>query len=131
MVRHALSCYPRECCGILIGKESEEWRVAEEAVACQNAYEGDQSDRFLIDPKDQLAAQKDSRARGLEVLGFFHSHPDEGAYFSKTDLANHWPGYSNVVLSVRQGAFAEAKCFRVTGFDQTASEEEEMIWPKY
>ncbi len=130
MIDHAIACYPRECCGILIGNEVEGRRTASLAVACRNAYEGDQKDRFLIDPLDQLAAQKQSRALGLDVVGFFHSHPDEGAYFSKTDLANHWPGYSNVVISLREGSFADAKCFRVTGFDQSASEEEELLWPK-
>jgi proteasome lid subunit RPN8/RPN11 len=131
MRAHAEACYPRECCGILLGTEANGKRQAALAIACQNAYEGDQKDRFLIDPKDQLAAQKRSRELGFDVIGFFHSHPDEGAYFSQTDLKNHWPGYSNIVMSVRAGQYAEAKCFRVVDFDQSASEEEELIWPKF
>ncbi len=130
MVGHAQKSYPNECCGILIGDEQSGLRRATLAVACRNAYEGEQKDRFLIDPRDQIAAERQSRELGQGVLGFFHSHPDEGAYFSQTDLKNHWPFYSNVVMSVRNGNFADAKCFRVD-VDQTASEEEELSWPKY
>ncbi len=128
---HAQACYPRECCGILLGREAAGRREVLLAIACNNAYQGDQSDRFEIDPKDQLAAQKKSRELDMDVLGFFHSHPDEDAYFSRTDLMNHWPGYSNVVLSVRAGEFREAKCFRVKDFEHSASEEEELIWPRF
>ncbi|GAB4420440.1 MAG: M67 family metallopeptidase [Bryobacter sp.] len=131
MQQHGESCFPRECCGILLGTDEAGRRLATIAIACRNAYEGDQSDRFAIDPQDQLAAQKKARSLGLDVIGFFHSHPDEGAYFSQTDLKNHWPGYSNVVMSVRAGRFTEAKCFRVADFAQTASEEEELLWPKF
>ncbi len=129
MVEHARSYYPNECCGILIGNETSGKREASVAIACRNAYEGVQKDRFLIDPKDQIAAERKSRELGLGVLGFFHSHPDEAAYFSETDLKNHWPFYSNVVMSVRSGEVRDAKCFRVD-VDQTASEEEELLWPK-
>jgi len=129
MVEHAQSCYPNECCGILIGSETDGKRHALLAVAAKNAYEGEQKDRFLIDPKDQIAAERKSRELALGVLGFFHSHPDEAAYFSETDLKNHWPFYSNVVMSVRSREVCDAKCFRVD-VDQTVSTEEELLCPK-
>jgi proteasome lid subunit RPN8/RPN11 len=129
MVDHAQACYPNECCGILIGTEGAGKRVASIAIACKNAYEGEQKDRFEIDPRDQIAAERKARELQLGVLGFFHSHPDEGAYFSQTDLKNHWPFYSNVVMSVRSRVVVDAKCFQVD-VDQTASTEEELIWPK-
>lgn len=129
MVEHAQNCYPNECCGILIGSEADGRRLATLAIACRNAYEGEQKDRFEIDPRDQIAAERKARELSLGVLGFFHSHPDEDAYFSQTDLKNHWPFYSNVVMSVRKRDVRDAKCFQVD-VDQTASEEEELIWPK-
>jgi proteasome lid subunit RPN8/RPN11 len=104
MVRHAQICYPKECCGILLGTATGAGRIATSAIACRNAYEGDQKDRFLLDPKDQLAA-------------------------AATDLANSWPWYSNVVLSVKGGVVVDARCFEAND-DQTASKEEELIWPK-
>lgn len=125
MLAHARGAYPRECCGIMIGNAGK----VTIAVPCRNAYEGGQEDRFEIDPREQLSAEKRSRELGLGVLGFFHSHPDCGAYFSQTDLKNHWPFYSNVVISIVKGEFADAKAFQVD-VEQTASTEEELIWPK-
>lgn len=128
IVNHARACYPRECCGILLGTVAEgDVRTVTVALACRNAYEGDQADRFELDPKDQFDAQRAARQQGLEVIGFFHSHPNCDAYFSATDLANSWPWYSNLVVSVRGGEFSQARAFRAND-NQTASTEEELRW---
>ena len=127
MLSHARNAYPKECCGILLGVELEGGeRLVTSAYASRNAYEGDQSDRFLIDPRDQVKANLKSRAEGIDILGFFHSHPDCDAYFSATDLKNSWPWYSNVVLSIRGGEFADAKAFRANE-DQSQSEHEKLV----
>ncbi|MDR3717319.1 MAG: M67 family metallopeptidase [Bryobacteraceae bacterium] len=128
MLSHARSAYPKECCGILLGVELEGGeRLVTSAFASRNAYEGDQSDRFLIDPRDQVKANLKSRAEGIDILGFFHSHPDCDAYFSATDLKNSWPWYSNVVLSIRGGELADAKAFRANE-DQSQSEYEKLVY---
>jgi len=129
MVEHAEACYPRECCGILLGSVDGDNRTATFAIACSNAYEGDQKDRFQLDPKHQIAADRRAREQELSVLGFFHSHPNEESYFSATDLKNSWPWYSNIVISVKDGLAAYARCFRANE-DQTASEEEELSYPR-
>ncbi len=130
MLRHASACYPRECCGILLGAIAEDdTRTVTTAVPCANAYQGDQSDRFELDPKDQFEAQRLARTQNLEVLGFFHSHPDCDAYFSATDLANSWPWYSNIVISVRQGAYDHARAFRANE-TQSESHPEELQCPQ-
>jgi len=127
MLDHAVRAYPRECCGILVGSESASGeRVVTTALAVKNAYAGDQSDRFTIDPLDALRADRQARAVGLDVIGFFHSHPDHGMYFSATDLKNSAPAYSNVVLSVRRGVFESAGAFRANE-DQTRAEPEPLI----
>jgi adenylyltransferase/sulfurtransferase len=128
MVRHAVACFPRECCGILLGSTAGALRVVTEAVDCPNAYEGDRPDRFTIDPKDILRAQKREFSGGPSLIGFFHSHPNEDSYFSATDLANSWAGVSNVVLSVREGRFLVARCF-IANEEKTASTEEELSYP--
>ena len=126
MIEHGRACFPRECCGIMLGNEAADGaRTITEALACRNVYEGDQKDRFQLDVKDILDAERSARARGISVLGFFHSHPDEEAYFSATDLKNSAPGYSNVVLSIRAGEFAYAKSF-IADFAQTHAEPEEL-----
>ena len=130
MLDHAIAAYPRECCGILIGAETAAGeRFVRRAVLLTNAYEGDQSDRFEIAPKDQLRADREARAESLDVLGFFHSHPDHGMYFSATDLKHSWPWYSNVVLSIRQGVFDTAGSFRAND-SQTEAVPEELVWPE-
>lgn len=130
MLNHARDAYPKECCGILLGVEQDGGeRVVTSAFACRNAYEGDQSDRFLIDPLDQVKVNLKCRSEATDTIGFFHSHPDCDAYFSATDLKNSWPWYSNVVLSIRQREFAGAKAFRANE-DQSQSEAEELVYPR-
>ncbi len=125
MIAHGHDCYPRECCGIMLGTLDGDHRVVTLAMVCKNVYAGDQEDRFQLDPRDQLAADRKARDTGLTVLGFFHSHPDEDSYFSATDLKNSWPWYSNVVMSVRNGQFAVARSF-IANEDQTAATPEEL-----
>lgn len=125
MVAHARAAYPKECCGIMTGHENK----VTVAIPCKNVYQGDQKDRFEIDTADIHRVQRESREKGVDLIGFFHSHPDEGAYFSSTDLKNASPWHAHVVLSIRQGEFREAKAFRVD-LDLTASTEEELTWPK-
>jgi len=56
-----------------------------EAVRASNL--ADSPSRFLIDPQDHIRARRDARARGLDVIGFYHSHPRSDAQPSATDLA--------------------------------------------
>jgi proteasome lid subunit RPN8/RPN11 len=129
MVAHAQSTFPDECCGVMIGKIDGEMKNVTSAIAVENAYKGKQEDRYEIRPEDLLAADKNARAHGLDLIGIFHSHPDCDAYFSKTDLENSCPWYSFVVLSIKGGKFDHANSF-LPNADQTAAEKEELIWPK-
>jgi proteasome lid subunit RPN8/RPN11 len=128
MLDHAHGAFPKECCGIMIGKMDGDARTVTKAVACVNVYVGDQADRFRIDEKEQMRIQKEADAAGLDVVGFFHSHPDCDAYFSSTDLAHSWPWYSNVVMSVQKGKFHHARAF-VVNLDQSVAEPEALAHP--
>lgn len=130
MVDHAQSTFPDECCGVMVGKIDGDSKSVATAIALENAYEGKQEDRYEIRPEDLLAADKNARAQGLDLIGIFHSHPDCDAYFSKTDLENSCPWYSFVVLSIKAGKFDHANSF-LPNADQTAAEKEELIWPKF
>lgn len=129
MVAHAQSTFPDECCGVMVGTTDGEAKHVTTAIAVENAYKGKQEDRYEIRPEDLLAADKNARARGLDLIGIFHSHPDCDAYFSKTDLENSCPWYSFVVLSIKGGKFDHANSF-LPNADQTVAEKEELIWPK-
>src|SRR5579875_2827132 len=129
MVLHAERTYPNECCGAMLGRSLDGKKVVKDAVPLANAYDGKQSARYELRPEDLLAAEKAARARGLDVIGIFHSHPDCDAYFSETDLKNSCPWYSFVVLSIQNGRFAHANSF-LPDADQTRAEKEELKWPK-
>jgi proteasome lid subunit RPN8/RPN11 len=129
MLNHAHAAFPKECCGIMVGKMDGDTRAVTKAVPCTNVYQGDQKDRFRIDEKEQMRIQKEADAAGDDVVGFFHSHPDCDAYFSSTDLANSWPWYSNVVMSVQGGKFHHARSF-VVNLDQSQADPEELEHPK-
>jgi proteasome lid subunit RPN8/RPN11 len=129
MVLHAERTYPNECCGAMLGHTLEGRKVVTEALPLENVWDGKQGDRYQIRPADLLAAEKQARAQGLDVIGIFHSHPDADAYFSETDLKNSCPWYSFVVLSVQNGQFDHASSF-LPDADQTKAEPEELLWPK-
>jgi proteasome lid subunit RPN8/RPN11 len=123
MVRHAESDYPEECCGALLGKLDGEAGVVKRAVACLNSSQESRSSRFLVEPEELLEVRQRARTAGLELIGFYHSHPDRGAYFSESDIKNCWPRFANIVLSVEHGRVREAKAFRVDEMQRRAEEE--------
>ena len=128
MVRHASSTYPNECCGAMLGKLDGHTKLVTEAVTIENAFAGAQAARYEIRPEDLIAADKAARARGLDLIGIFHSHPDCDAYFSKTDLENSCPWYSFVVMSIKNGKFDHANSF-LPDPDQTRADSEPLEFP--
>ncbi len=129
MLLHAERTYPNECCGAMLGHIRGDKKSVTEAVPLENAYAGEQRARYELRQKDLLDADKAARARGLDLIGIFHSHPDADAYFSETDLKNSCPWYSFVVLSVQRGKFDHANSY-LTDLEQTKAEQEEFIWPR-
>jgi proteasome lid subunit RPN8/RPN11 len=129
MVSHAERTYPNECCGAMLGRTDDGRKFVVEAVPLENAFGGEQGQRYELRPEDLLAADKAARSRGMDLIGIFHSHPDCDAYFSETDLKNSCPWYSFVVLSIKQGKFHHANSF-LPDIDQTRAEQEDLKWPK-
>ena len=97
--------YPHEVCGILLGRDGR----ADEAHACPNLAVDRAHDRYQMDPAAQLRIEKDARVRGLEVLGYYHSHPDHPADASATDLALSWEGVHYLIVAVRQGRVVDQR----------------------
>ena len=114
MVSPVEGTFPKEGCGLMIGSDG----VVQEAIPVPNSYTGPQEDFFVIDPKDLHRVDRESREKGLDVLGVFHSHPDCDAYFSKRDLEHSCPWFSYVVLSIKKGRFDHANSYR-PDYDQT------------
>lgn len=103
--RHGARGYPYEVCGALLGRESQ----AEGAAALrevlvvlplENRREGSRHNRFSLTPEDVRRAEQAAGERGMETLGWYHSHPDHPARPSEFDREHAWPWYSYVILSV-------------------------------
>jgi proteasome lid subunit RPN8/RPN11 len=129
MVLHAERTYPNECCGVMLGRIEGESKFVTEALALENAFAGQQGERYEVRPEDLLQAERNARDHGLDLIGIFHSHPDCDAYFSETDLKNSCPWYSFVVLSVNNGKFDHANSF-IPDVEQTQADKEELKWQK-
>ncbi len=129
MLAHAEATYPNECCGVMLGS-ADAAKVVKEAAALANVAQESHRARYELAPEDLIRADREARARGLDLIGIYHSHPDCDAYFSATDLKNSCPWYSFVVLSVREGRFDHANSF-LPNAEQTHAEKEEMTCPKF
>jgi proteasome lid subunit RPN8/RPN11 len=113
--------YPYECCGVLLGRSADGVNEVEEAVPAGNTRIDSAHNRYQIAPQDLVKIQRLGRDRGLDIVGFYHSHPDHPAQWSKTDFAEaHWIGCSYVITSVNEGVAQETNSFLLTG---TAEED--------
>src|SRR5881397_700587 len=89
--RHGEETYPHECCGALLGQMQGDVRIAEATVRCTNTNTERGHDRYQIDPRELVRVQREARERGLDIVGFYHSHPDWPARWSQTDWNEaHW-----------------------------------------
>jgi proteasome lid subunit RPN8/RPN11 len=127
MVTHARSTYPNECCGAMLGKIDGEEKQVLTAMRLQNSSAGSQAARYELRPEDLLAADREARRQGMDLIGIYHSHPDCDAYFSKTDLENSCPWYSFIVLSIQKGEFHHANSW-LPNAEQTKAEREDLIY---
>ena len=100
--RHGVRDYPYECCGLLLGRYTAEGKVVTETYPISNAREESaKRNRFLITPEELMRGERYAASRDLEVVGFYHSHPDSPAVPSNYDLEHAWPTYSYIIVSTR------------------------------
>jgi len=99
------TAYPNECCGVLIGEIGNDGvKTARRTLTIDNAREdGEQYHRFLITPEDMMKAEQTARSVKLDVIGFYHSHPDHPSAPSGYDKDHALPFYSYVIVSVDKG----------------------------
>lgn len=98
----AVAGYPNEACGVLLGQPGESVAIAE-VTAGRNLSTVRARDRYELDPGDIVRAEREGRGRGLEVVGFWHSHPDHPARPSQFDTDHAWTDYVYVICSVPRG----------------------------
>jgi proteasome lid subunit RPN8/RPN11 len=131
---HGVETYPYECCGALLGHDGQLQPEAEargQNVSRQvlglfplvNRRDDSPRNRFSVTADDVRAAEKAARAQKLEVIGWYHSHPDHPARPSDYDRDHAWPWYSYIIVSVHQGAPQDMTSWRLNDDRQSFSPE--------
>jgi proteasome lid subunit RPN8/RPN11 len=123
--RHGEATYPEECCGFLIGRANAETTTVERLLPVDNERQDSRHNRFVINPETVLAAHKEARAAGADVVGYYHSHPDHPSRPSDFDREHAWPGLSYLIVSVQKGHAADARSWRLA--DDRERFDEEII----
>lgn len=111
LYRQAQADYPNECCGIMIGWNEGESKTVHLVYPVVNSAGMNKSAHFCIDPLETVKAELYAEKNHLEIVGFYHSHPDNEAAASAEDIQFMIPGYSYPIISVRNGNVAEMRCY--------------------
>ncbi len=123
MIEHAKLEYPHECCGVLIGNSMMGDRKIFHSERCTNLNKERAHDRYLMDSREINLADKGARAQSLEIMGFYHSHPDHPDRPSEYDREMAQPGYSYIIFSVKGGTEVTAKSWTFDEVDEPFHEE--------
>lgn len=128
IAEHGQRDYPFECCGLLLGSFADGGtKHVYEIYPISNAREESaKRNRFLIRPEELMRGERYAETRKLEVLGFYHSHPDHPAVPSQYDLEHAWPVYSYIVVSVHAGQLHDLRSWEMKP-DRTRFIEEEVL----
>jgi len=108
--RLAGEAYPVEGCGVLVGDFGADIAVVR-AIRGHNLVIDRARDRYELDPGDILAAEREARAAGLDVVGFWHTHPDHPARPSRFDTERAWPDYAYVICSTTADGVADTRAW--------------------
>lgn len=125
--QHGVATYPHECCGALLGRDSNGEkgpgpRQIVDLFPLVNRRDDSPHNRFSVTPQDVMDADRKAQERGLDVVGWYHSHPDHPARPSEYDREHAWPWYSYIIVSVQQRVPDEMTSWRLkedrTGYAQ-------------
>src|ERR1700722_13786606 len=122
---HGEETYPHECCGALLGHSTPDGNQVLSIVRAGNTRTDRAHDRYNIAPEELIKAQRQARGLGLDIVGFYHSHPDHPAQWSKTDFDEaHWVGCSYIITEIAGGKAAVTNSFLLKG---TSEEDKQFI----
>jgi proteasome lid subunit RPN8/RPN11 len=106
---HGADGYPHEICGVMIGPRGE--KTVTEVKRARNIIVERARDRYEIDPHDQIRIEREADAAGLDIVGYYHSHPDHPAQASRFDTERAWAGYVYLIVAVHQGQAVDQNAF--------------------
>lgn len=124
---HGAKDYPNECCGAMLGTDGDAGREVRSLFPLINRRDDSPRNRFSITPEDFRAAERAAAEHGLDLLGWYHSHPDHPARPSEFDREHAWPWYSYVIVSVQAGAPKDLTSWRLD--DDRAQFQPEEVAP--
>jgi len=122
---HGAEAYPNECCGALFGSEKDGIRDVVEILPLKNQRDDSPRNRFEVTADDVRLAEKTASEKKLELIGWYHSHPDHPARPSEFDREHAWPWYSYIIVSVHQGEPKDTTSWRLHD-DRAAYDPEEI-----
>ncbi|MEW6511101.1 MAG: M67 family metallopeptidase [Bacteroidota bacterium] len=104
---HGEQTYPEECCGVMLGVQTDEERTVRMILPMDNVQTENRGRRFLLSPEQYLEAERQSAELQMDILGFYHSHPDHPALPSSFDTEHAYPWFAYVIASVSGGKAGE------------------------
>jgi proteasome lid subunit RPN8/RPN11 len=125
--KHGEQTYPFECGGMLVGHFAADGvKTVIELLPMENAVdESEKHNRVLILPKDVLRAERQAREKKLDVVGYYHSHPDHPAVPSQFDLDHALPVWTYIIISVEKGQVADVRAWEMEN-DRSKFNEEKI-----
>jgi proteasome lid subunit RPN8/RPN11 len=110
---HGVETYPHECCGALLGRDGDGSREVLDLLPLANRRDDSPRNRFEVTADDVRLAEKTAREKRLELIGWYHSHPDAPARPSEYDRDHAWPWYSYIIVSVQKGQPGDTTSWRL------------------
>ena len=125
---HGIVSYPNEGCGLLLGHSDNGNNVVKSILPVPNRWENEAEKpiRFRIAPADMLAAEMEAIAQDLDIIGVFHSHPDNPPIASPRDLKwAAWAGFSYLITEIRSAKSAGSRSWQLL-LDRSGFVEEKV-----
>lgn len=129
MKQEARRGYPEEVCGVLAGRVENGMRNVARAIPVDNARVDERARRYVIDADTLRRIERQLESEGLDVIGFYHSHPDHPAVPSTFDRDHSWPWYTYVILAIRSGEFVAARAWQLAD-DRSHFDETDIVDPE-
>jgi len=127
ITRHGEVAYPFEGCGFLLGRAEDGRKSVVRVLPVENTRETEaQHNRYFIPPEAVMKAEQQAARERLDIVGFFHSHPDHPEWPSDFDREHAWPWYSYLITSVHKGRAVKTAAWMLSD-DRGVFTPEELI----
>jgi proteasome lid subunit RPN8/RPN11 len=119
--------YPNEGGGFLLGTIEADVTQIVDTIQVENVFETEeQYHRYAMTPLDWARLEDEADARGLTLVGYYHSHPDSPAIPSVYDRDHALPNFVYIITSVQQGKAVDMRVWRLRA-DRTQFDAEALV----